>query len=150
VLAYRIADGRHKIYDSKGAAMAGGRWNSIGRHVIYCSESFAGALIEVLVHASATKVPRNHQLVTVDIPDGVKIETVDPHAIPGWDRQDLIASRAFGDLWLKEGRTAVLRVPSVPTEGREHNLLINPNHPDFALVIPGKQGLVRWDDRLLR
>jgi hypothetical protein len=31
----------------------------------------------------------------------------------------MVASRAFGDRWLQENRTAILRVPSVITNGRE-------------------------------
>jgi len=36
----------------------GARWNSPGRRVIYASETYAGALLEILVHASGS-VPRN-------------------------------------------------------------------------------------------
>lgn len=50
--AYRIADRRHKIFDGQGAATFGGRWNSPGRRVIYAAETFAGAMLEVLVNAN--------------------------------------------------------------------------------------------------
>ena len=43
--AYRIADSRHPIFDPTGAALYGGRWNSVGKRVIYASVSFAAALL---------------------------------------------------------------------------------------------------------
>ena len=39
IRAYRIADRRHPIFDSMGAYLNGGRWNSVGRHVIYGAET---------------------------------------------------------------------------------------------------------------
>jgi len=45
-------------------------------------------------------------------------------------------ARAFGDAWIRERRTAVLLVPSVVAR-REGNLLINPQHPDFGLIVAG-------------
>jgi RES domain-containing protein len=42
----------------------------------------------------------------------------------------------------------VLRVPSVVTEGREYNLLINPLHRNANRIEVSKPELVRWDLRL--
>jgi hypothetical protein len=39
--------------------------------------------------------------------------------------EDLRPSRAFGDRWIRANRTAVLRVPSVITTGRENRLRKN-------------------------
>ena len=52
MIAYRIADARHPIFDGTGAMLRGGRWNSIGQRVIYAAESYAGAMLEILVHAN--------------------------------------------------------------------------------------------------
>lgn len=57
---YRIADGRKPIFDGRGAALYGGRWNFPGRYVIYAAETYAGALIEKLVHTNIGRVP-HHQ-----------------------------------------------------------------------------------------
>ena len=57
-------------------------------------------------------------------------------------------SQAFGDRWLVEARTAVLLVPSLVTQGREHNILLNPAHPDFARITHTPPEPVVWDDRL--
>ena len=44
-------------HDGSGAMLHGARWNSPGRRVIYASENYAGALLEILAHASGG-VPR--------------------------------------------------------------------------------------------
>lgn len=150
MIAYRIADGRHPIFDATGAMLHGGRWNSMGLPVIYASETYAAALLEDLVHANLSQPPKNHRAVQIHIPDEVKIETVAIEQIDGWDAADMIASRAFGDEWIESQRTAVLRVPSVITRGRDSNLVINPEHLQFPLIICGPAEPVYWDARLFR
>jgi RES domain-containing protein len=62
----------------------------------------------------------DHVLMRIALPDSVE------------DAPDLPEDpRRHGDAWLREGRSAVLRVPSVIVrEGR--NLLLNPAHPAAA------------------
>ena len=148
MIAYRIADARHPIFDPTGAMLHGGRWNSIGQRVIYASESYAGAMLEILVHANLSVPPKNHRVVRITIPDSMKIESMRPPDLIGWNSEDLVTSREFGDAWLKEQRTAVLRVPSVITEGRESNILINPLHPQFDLILASEPETIHWDMRL--
>jgi RES domain-containing protein len=150
MIAYRIADGRHPIFDGTGAMLHGGRWNSIGRPVIYASETYAAALLEVLVHANLLQPPKNHRVIQINIPEEVKTETVTTNQIDGWDAADMIAARAFGDEWIESKRTAVLKVPSVITRGRDSNLVINPAHPQFPSITCGPSELVYWDARLFR
>jgi RES domain-containing protein len=97
MIAYRIADSRHQIFDATGAMLYGGLWNSIGLPVIYAAETYAGALLEVLVHANFSQPPKNHRVVRIDIAEAVRIETVSVEQISGWEAADMIASRAFGD-----------------------------------------------------
>ena len=148
--AFRIADRRHPIFDGTGAKLTGGRWNSPGRAVIYAAETFAGALLEVLVHANLGRAPRTHAVIEITIPESVSIETVRPEAIPGWDAPDQIASREFGDRWLQELRSAVLLVPSFVARGRERNVLISPGHYDFGRITASEPEDLLWDERLFR
>jgi RES domain-containing protein len=150
VLAFRIADARHAIFSATGAMLHGGRWNSVGQPVIYAAETYAGALLEILAHANLSSVPRNHRVVTITIPDQVAMETLRPEDLPAWNLEDLTAPRAFGDTWIREQRSAVLRVPGVVTGGRERNALFNPAHPDFSLISPSEPEVVHWDRRLFR
>jgi RES domain-containing protein len=56
-------------------------------------------------------------------------------------------TQAFGDRWIREERSAVLVVPSaiVPLE---HNVLLNPAHPDFVRCNWGRFEEVQLDPRL--
>jgi RES domain-containing protein len=148
--AFRIADRRFPIFDGTGARLVSGRWNSPGWAVIYAAETFAGAVLEVLVHANLGRVPRTHAVVEIAIPDAVAVEIVAPERVPGWDDEDQARSRAYGDTWLEEKRTAVLLVPSLVTRGRERNVLLNPEHPRFKQIKASKPQDVIWDERLFR
>jgi RES domain-containing protein len=144
--AFRIADMRHPIFDGSGAMLHGARWNSPGRRVIYASETYAGALLEILVHGSGS-VPRSQGYVEIEIPAGLSIEEITPADLPHWDSSSFESARAFGNRWYDQGRTPVLMVPSVVTR-LERNILINQEHPDFARIRASRALPVRWDARL--
>lgn len=146
--AYRIADDRFPLLDGGGAFRLGGRWNSKGRYVIYAGIGFATAMLEKLVHTNIGRIPTGQQVAAITIPAHVKVEVLDPDLLPGWDRADLLAARAFGDAWYDSRRTAVLLVPSLPAMGLEHNALINQLHPEFAYIRAEQPQPVRWDARL--
>ena len=144
--AFRIADMRHTIFDGTGAMLFGARWNSAGRRVIYAAETYAGALLEILVHASGS-VPRNQGYVEIEIPADLSVEEVLPDDVPRWDSLSFETCRALGNRWYDERRTPVLIVPSVVTMV-ERNVLINQEHADFVRIRAGKAMPVRWDARL--
>ena len=137
---------RHAIFDGTGAMLHGARWNSAGRRVIYAAETFAGALLEILVHASGS-VPKGQGYVEIEIPDGLAIEEITQDDLPRWDSLSFEAARKFGNRWYDERRTPVLLVPSVVTRV-ERNVLINQEHPDFAKIRASQPQPVRWDARL--
>lgn len=145
---WRIADGRFDPFSPVGASLLGGRWNSPGLGVIYASRSYAGAMLECLAHAGIGRVPHTHVAVAISIPESVTVEQHDDGSLPaGWDHADLRASRAFGDAWIRERRSAVLVVPSLVAR-REGNVLINPRHHGFGLIVAGAAEPVVWDARL--
>ena len=144
--AFRIADMRHTIFDGSGAMLHGARWNSPGRRVIYAAETYAGALLEILVHASGS-VPQSQGNVEIEIPSGLSIEEVAQDNLARWDAPSFEATQAFGDRWYDERRTPVLIVPSVVTRV-ERNVLINQEHPEFPMVRASQAVPVRWDSLL--
>jgi RES domain-containing protein len=107
---------RHTIFDGSGAMLYGARWNSPGRRVIYATETYAGALLEILVHASGS-VPQSQGYVEIQIPAGLSLEEITLDDVPQWDSPSFETARAFGDRWYDERRTSVLIVPSVVTRG---------------------------------
>jgi RES domain-containing protein len=144
--AFRVADIRRTIFDGTGALPHGARWNSPGRRVIYAAETYAGALLEVLVHASG-RIPRSQAYIEIEIPAGLSIEELTESDVPGWDAPSFDAAREAGDRWYDQRRSAVLLVPSVVTR-LERNVLINQEHPDFSRIRAGSPVAVRWDARL--
>ena len=147
--AWRIGRRPHPVFDGSGAMQFGARWNSPGRPAIYAASTFALAVLELLAHAQIGKFPPGLRVVEIDIPDTVEIETLEPKALAGWENADYAAARAFGDRWFKQGRTAVLLVPSVlsPTE---HNVVINPRHRAFARIKASAETDLALDARLMR
>jgi RES domain-containing protein len=148
VKLYRIADRRHPVWNGTGALLNGARFNSPGRPVIYAALTFAGAMLEVLVHARIGKVPKTHVFVEASVPDDMAIERHGAETLPaGWDAPALAVARRFGDAWLAEARTAVMLVPSVVARA-EWNALVNPLHPDASRIGVAEAQPVLWDARL--
>ena len=147
VIAFRIASRRHPVFDGAGAAEYGGRWHSPGRPVIYAATSLSLAMLEQLAQTGTGHLPTDHVCVEITIPDSIAIEIASASDIPGWDAPDRRASRAFGDRWLMELRTCVLRFASVivPTE---RNVAINPAHVDFARIDASAPRPLNRDERL--
>jgi len=105
-------------------------------------------MLECLAHAGIGRVLRTHVAIEIAIAETVAVERHDERGLPaGWDHSDLHVARAFGDGWIRERRTAVLVVPSVVAR-RQGNVLINPQHPDFGLIVAGSPEPVIWDARL--
>ncbi len=144
----RVCKARYPAFDGTGAALEGGRWNSPGAPVVYAALSYAGALLEILVHAGTDDLPGPHHSVTIDVPPGMAVERLRPEDVPGWDAADERASRAAGDRWRRTGRSAVLVVPSVVAAPHDWNAVVDPRHPDAARLLVSAPTPVVWDPRL--
>lgn len=147
--AFRIADTRHSLLDGEGAYLKGGRWNSPGRRVIYAAETYAGALLETLVHANFDELPDTYGWIEIRVPDA-DVEELGPDRIAGWNSDDFTSTRELGDRWHEQGRTLALLVPSVVTAGVERNVLINQDHPNFRALRSSEVRELMWDKRLFR
>jgi RES domain-containing protein len=145
---YRLAKRKHPVYDGAGAALHGARWNSPGRMLIYCTEHYATAILEQLVHAGRTRLPGPHHAARIEVPGDLALERFDPAAHPGWDAESSGVARGYGDEWHRAARTAVLVVPSVPGQPAEWNFVINPAHADAARITVAPAFDVTWDGRL--
>lgn len=150
VRGFRIADPLHPIFDGTGSYLNGGRWTSKGRRVINAAESYAGALLEMLVHLNLGRIPRTHAWIQITIPSDLPMEEVRAEDLPGWNAPDLRASQRYGDSWHSERRSAVLLVPALVTRGIDRNLLLNQDHPDFAAITANEPQDVNWDERLFQ
>lgn len=52
--AFRLCRANYPAYLGEGARRVGGRWNSKGARVLYMSENRSLAMLEILVHLSAS------------------------------------------------------------------------------------------------
>ena len=145
---FRIGDphGVFPIYDSEGARLYPGRWNTPTSPIIYTSEHYSTAMLEKLVHANSI-LPANQHYVRITIPNGVSYEVFQPAKYPGWDGKREDICKNVGEAWYDAAQTALLLVPSIPAR-LERNILINPLHPDAALITTELPEPVWWDDRL--
>jgi len=142
---WRLASGRYPPLVGEGARLAGGRWNSASRAVVYASESLALSLAECLVHVTGA-LPRGYQAFKIFVPDDA-MEQVDLSSLrSGWEG-DLGYTRAIGDQWLVDQRSLAIAVPSVVLP-ESINVLLNPLHPRAAELRIVEQQPFRFDPRL--
>ena len=148
LFSFRIGDphGAHPIYDSEGARLYPGRWNTPASPVIYTSEHYSTAMLEKLVHANGV-LPPNQHYIRITIPNGVSYEIFQPAAHPGWDGKGELICKTFGNAWYEEKRTVLLLAPSIPAR-LERNILINPLHAEAAGITYELPEPVWWDERL--
>jgi RES domain-containing protein len=124
-----------------GARRWGGRWNSPGRPVVYLAEHPALAAMEVRVHLDLPfeLLPEDFVLMRVSIPNTL-VATLE---VPPME------TVALGDAWLKEERSAGLRVPSILVP-HGWNVLLNPNHPNAGRARVATIERFDFDPRLWR
>jgi len=123
---WRLARRAFAALDGAGASRYGGRWNRTGQDVVYTAENLSLAVLEVVVHLELAMefFPPDYVKIAIDVPE---IELERAATLP----RSAGAMLELGARWYQTGRTAALLVPSVIVH-EEHNLLLNPHHPDFA------------------
>jgi len=140
---WRLARKIHANLSGEGARLAGGRWNSPGRPMVYCAQEASLAMLEIRVHLDLPfeLLPDDYVYLAIDTGD----LTIEEAGLPPTERE----SRQIGDEWLQSGRTPLLRVPSaiVPL-GR--NILINPLHPAASAIAVSAEYPCEFDQRLWR
>jgi len=148
--AWRIVKAKHAAtaFSGDGAAKTGGRWNSRGVPVVYASTTKSLAALETLVHLNLP-VPFKYVVIRLQFDDAL-VEKILLNRLPAdWRVEPPPPStRAIGDAWVRERRSAVLALPSVLVPG-ELNYLLNPAHPAFKKISIGKPERFAFDPRLL-
>jgi RES domain-containing protein len=145
---WRISD--HADLNGFGGRKFSSRWTSLGRRVVYMSESPSGALLEVLVHLEIDDddLPNEYQLLEISIPDHLVIQDLDKPLDQDWRSRERLTQR-IGDQWLIAGSTSLARVPSAIIP-RTFNFLLNPEHPDAGQIKIAEVIKERFDNRLFR
>jgi RES domain-containing protein len=122
-------------FDGEGARRAGGRWNSKGTAIVYCSATLSLTALETLVHMDVADFGSSRAAIRVEIPDNIAMERIEvTQLVPDWRDTPAPSSLAtLGDQWAAEGKTLLLLVPSAVVP-QEKNILLNPRHVDFAKI----------------
>lgn len=150
MIVWRISN--YLDLSGQGSLRAPARWHNAGAPIVYTASSPASALLEVLVHLEfydPDHLPDSYQLLQIDVPDSVLITGLDEGTLdPDWRRLVEI-TRAVGDRWLMESRSALLAVPSAIVPHTQ-NYLINPAHRDTRKIKIASHGSFPFDFRLFQ
>ena len=149
MILWRISN--HQSLAGDGALRASGRWHTRGRRIVYCAQTPAAALLEVLVHfeIEIRDLPARYRLLKIESPDDVEVEHVSLDQLPTNWPEKTDATRAIGDPWLASGRTPLLMVPSAIVP-ETLNVLVNPSHPDARRILIARVSEHVIDPRLLK
>ena len=120
-----------------GAALSGGRWNPPGMPVVCCSETSSLAILETLARIEDISDSPTFRILDLTIPDDEVVELPADEAARNGQKAGAAA--------LKEH--LAFAVPSV-VNPLERNIVMNPLHPRFGAVKPGKIRTFRFDQRL--
>jgi RES domain-containing protein len=150
-IVWRITTVRRErtAFSGEGARLYGGRWNPKGVPLVYCAESRALAMLEMLVQDEPLRA--RYVVIPTTLPDGITVERVDTAKLPSdWRTFRRVEHlRTIGAAWAVSRRTVVLAVPSAVLPD-EMNYLLNPLHPGFKRLRVGKGRTLVTDVRLLR
>lgn len=151
ITAWRLVKAKYAAhgFTGDGARLYGGRWNSPGLPMIYCSATASLAVLEVFANVQRSELLSHYVLLSCTF-EREAVTTIDAAILPAnWRQSPPPAElKRVGDEWLRMGRSAVLEVPSSIID-RERNYLINPAHRDFRRIKRAKPEPFTFDMRLI-
>ncbi len=136
MIVYRLSKSKYsRDLSGSGAEKTGGRWNSRGKALIYTSSSRALCALEIAVHTPLGIIPRDYELVSIEIPDSAMFLEIKTTGLPAdWKSFPHPGStQAFGDNFIASGKQQVLKVPSAVVQG-DYNYLINPQNSGHSKI----------------
>lgn len=148
MLIYRISSPKFiEDLSGTGAKQYGGRWNDKGISMVYFAMSRAMAVMEVLVHLRPVALDQDFALAIFEIPDDDML-TIKAKDLPeNWKEEtEIEALKKIGNQFIKDNRQLVMKVPSAILE-EEHNIILNPNHPQAVKVKLIEKRVFRFDKR---
>lgn len=137
-LYYRIIARKHEKTPFN-FGRTGARWNPPNTPLIYAGSSVSIIMMEFISILGTVVVKNKWSLITFDIQG--TIPHLEPEGLPSdWDSRPYpLSTQRFGKDWSDANASVCLKVPSsrIPLKfyPEEHNLLINPLHPDFNSTV---------------
>ena len=116
---------------------------------MFASATLSLAVLERLVHSDTDLQPVDLVAVEIEIPPGVRIDSVNVTELPrNWRAFPAPPElAAIGARWLRDARTVALVVPSAAVP-LERNVILNPAHADFTAIRLGPLEPFTFDPRL--
>jgi len=111
-----------------GGTFTHGRWNRLGRRIVYCSDHPATCMLEMLVRFDPKYTPRTYKLLEIRLSEATKIK--EPKLPKGWEQNPEI-TRDIWEKFCKDKKAPVLNMPSVIMPQASHYLL-NPEHEEHG------------------
>lgn len=120
--------------------------------MVYLSGRLSLSALETLAHADASGLPGKYAACPLDVPDGIRIESISVARAEKISRDWRAASipgalQKFGDTWVRGMKSALLEVPSVIIPP-ESNYVVNIAHPDFHRMRRPTPERFQFDPRL--
>ena len=133
MIVYRITT--DKWCRNLAASGNSARWNSRESFMIYAAGSRALACLENIVHRSGEMSGKIYKVMLIEIPTSLQIQEIKKASLhKDWKNlTNYSYCQQMGNQWLKEGSSAILKVPSVIID-EEFNYLINPQHNQFKKI----------------
>jgi RES domain-containing protein len=150
MVVYRVVNSKYKqlTLSGIGAEKAGGRWNEVGTHAVYCSENISLALLEYYVHSEMiSKLPKDMLVAKIEFSDKFIIEELE--LLPDrWNQYPYSSETTSIFTNLARNRSFFgLKVPSAIV-GLESNFILNPLYKDFGRVEISEFFKLPIDERL--
>ena len=149
MLLYRISKCTYiNDLSGTGSRLYGGRWNNIGKPMVYMASSRALAVLEVLVHLPPALIPHDFCQAVFQVPEDV--QELDIATLPAnWQEYpEPSILKTMGDAFLKKADHLLFKVPSAVVK-QEFNYLLNPAHHLTSKVKLVDQQIFSFDERLL-
>jgi RES domain-containing protein len=127
--------------DGAGGRHTAGRWHRQGTPVVYFGANAAIVVLEKLAHLNPDALPDDLMLARFE--GALSLENAQPA-----DLGNIEETRELGKQWLTRASSCVLRVPSVIVP-EEHNLVLNPLHPEVGHMALARERPFEFDGRLL-
>ena len=146
---WRLTKQKYAALNGEGARLYGGRWNSVGKPMVYTSSHLSLAILEQLVRMDIDEIPEDFVSLQIKIPSKLRVSHIALNEFPAnWKKHiDFTWFRQQGEQWLAKQHTAVLIVPSVVVS-EETNILLNPMHVDFHKIQLVRTQAFDFDKRL--
>jgi RES domain-containing protein len=124
-----------KVFSGEGGLYTAGRWNYLGRKIIYCSHSISLCTLEWLSHNGLSVAGFSYYRYSIEVPDNLIRRFTISQLPKGWDATPATdITRDFARKHLFQSDTFLaIALPSVLVP-EEFNLVINPLHIEYINI----------------